>query len=231
MAEPSLPETGTPGRTLAIGDIHGSQIALETLLAHLTLIPDDRFVILGDLVDRGPGTKQVIERLLHLSTNVCAVQLILGNHEELMLHGLKGGEWGAAWLRYGGLETLESYGGNPAAIPDEHLEFLRQGLDFIEDDEQIFIHANLEPGVPLMQQTTPWLRWTHLTGLESPHPSGKRIVCGHTPQKSGFPLVLPGWVGIDTFACGTGWLSCLDVNSNLVKQANNAGEFRTLPLI
>jgi serine/threonine protein phosphatase 1 len=94
----------------------------------------------------------------------------------------------------------------------------------------LFIHANLEPAVPLEQQSAEWLRWTHLTGLESPHDSGKRVLCGHTPQKSGLPLVLPGWVGLDTYAWGGGWLTALEVGSNTVFQARQRGDFRTFPL-
>jgi serine/threonine protein phosphatase 1 len=103
---------------------------------------------------------------------------------------------------------------------------MRAGLDYWETEADIFIHANLEPGVALDQQLPEWLRWTHLSGYETPHPSGKRVVCGHTPQKSGLPLSLKGWTGIDTYAWGSGWLTCLDAGSNEWIQANQSGEFR-----
>jgi len=91
----------------------------------------------------------------------------------------------------------------------------------------LFIHANLEPGVALESQQPEWLRWTHLSGFEIPHPSGKRVVCGHTPQKNGIPLTFDGWTCIDTYACGTGWLTCLDVRTNEWFQANQAGQLRS----
>lgn len=198
---------------------------MRVLVSNLEITADDTVIVLGDVVDRGPGSRDVIEQLLDLKSR-CTLRCLLGNHEEMMLDALAGGEWTVTWLGYGGKATLSSYGGDPDRIPPQHLEFLKQGLNYWEDDRNLFIHANLEPGVPLQQQLGEWLRWTHLTSLEQPHPSGKRVVCGHTPQRSGVPLVLPGWVCIDTLAFGSGWLTCLDVASDEIFQANQAGQFR-----
>ena len=214
------------GRTLAIGDIHGSHAALATLLSIVSPTPEDTVVILGDIVDRGPGSREAIDELLKLASQ-CRLILVQGNHEEMMLNALHGGEWNASWLRYGGEATLTSYGGDPGAIPAEHLDFLRSGCSYFETEREIFIHANLEPGIALEKQSPEWLRWTHITGFESPHPSGKRIVCGHTPQRSGVPLNFPGWACIDTLAYGPGWLTCLDVETDEFFQANNAGQTRS----
>ncbi len=214
-----------PGRTLAIGDIHGCDVALQTLLPMLALGPDDTVVVLGDAVDRGPASRQVIERLLLLQQE-CRLVFILGNHEQMLLESLDGNGPVEAWLRYGGAETLLSYGGDPRKIPVAHRDFLRSGLDYWETDSELFIHATLEPGVAVDRQNSEWLRWTHLSGFEVPHPSGKRIVCGHTPQKNGLPLSFDGWICIDTYAWGTGWLTCLDVATNEWVQANEAGQSR-----
>lgn len=214
-----------PARTIAIGDIHGCHVAFDVLLASLGVTSDDTLVVLGDVVDRGPGTRQVVERLLELQRQ-CRVVFLLGNHEEMMFDALAGGEWSRGWPRYGGIATLASYEGDPRQIPPEHIEFLQSGLDYWETDRELFIHANLEPGVALEQQQPEWLRWTHLTGFEQPHPSGKRIICGHTPQHSGLPLVFPGWVGIDTLAYANGWLTALDVGTNQFVQTNQEGESR-----
>jgi serine/threonine protein phosphatase 1 len=216
------------GRTLAIGDIHGCDVALEKLLQALSLAPEDTVIILGDVIDRGPGSKRVVERLLQLA-HECRLVFILGNHEEMLLDALtevNDDSVVTGWLRYGGAETLYSYGGDPSKIPAEHLDLFRSAINYLETDRDIFVHANLEPGVPIDQQQPEWLRWTHLTGNESPHPSGKRIVCGHTPQRSGFPLAIPGWTCIDTFACGNGWLTCLNAGTNEFCQANQAGNLR-----
>lgn len=214
-----------PSRTLAIGDIHGCDVALETLLAKLAVTGDDTVVVLGDIVDRGPGSRQAIELLLDLQRK-CRLVMILGNHEEMMIGALNHGEGAEEWLRFGGMATVMSYGGKPQDIPKEHLEFLESGLNFWETASDLFIHANLKSELPLEQQIPDWLRWTHLTGAEQPHSSGKRVICGHTPQRSGAPLVLPGWTCIDTFACGGGWLTALDVATNEYFQANQAREVR-----
>lgn len=217
----------TRQRTLAIGDIHGCDVALTVLLDRLQLQPHDTLVLLGDVVDRGPNSKRVIELLLETSGN-CQMLLVLGNHEEMLLDALGGGEWAISWLRYGGAATLDSYGADPDRIPPEHLAFMRSGVDYWETDQNIFIHANLAPGVPLADQTSEMLRWTHLTGNEPPYHPVKNVVCGHTPQRSGEPLGFPGWVCIDTYAYGGGWLTAFDVETDEIFQANQDGKYRIL---
>lgn len=214
-----------PGRTLAIGDIHGCDVAFAALLRALSIAADDTVVVLGDAIDRGPGSKQVVDRLLKLAGE-CRLVFILGNHEEMLLDALTEEVVRQGWLQYGGAETLASYGGDLADIPQEHLDFFRSAIGYMETESDIFVHANLEPGVPLELQQVEWLRWTHLTGYEVPLPSGKRIVCGHTPLRSGYPLAMPGWACIDTHACGSGWLTCLDVTTNDYCQANQTGNLR-----
>jgi len=221
-----VPEPSATSRILAIGDIHGCDTALDVLLEHVQPASDDLLVILGDVVDRGPGSSRVIERLLQLR-EVCRLVFILGNHEEMMLDALSGGRWSSSWPIHGGRATLQSYGGDREQIPPGHLAFLRGGLPYFETGSTIFVHANLLPWVPLDQQAGNWLRWTHLSGSEQPHPSGKRVICGHTPQRSGHPLAFPGWVCIDTLACAGGWLTCMNVGSDEIWQTNQLGEYRT----
>jgi len=221
-------------RLWAIGDIHGCHIALDNLLSQIAPQPSDIIVILGDVVDRGPGSRQVVDRLIRLKTE-CRLVYVMGNHEEMMLDALQYARKESLlsledWYRVGGMATIMSYGNSPAEIPETHLEFLSSGMDYCDTDEYLFIHANLEPGVELAEQSPEWLRWTHLTGFESPHPSGKLIICGHTPQRSGKPLVKPGWICIDTLAFGPGWLSALCLDNHEVLQTNQAGQFRSFVL-
>ena len=213
------------GRTLAIGDIHGCSVAFDVLLSNLVLQPDDTLVVLGDVVDRGRCTRQVIDRLFELR-QFCNLIFIKGNHEEMMLNALQTGDWMNDWLQFGGHETLQSYGDNVRNVPDTHLDFLNAGLEFWQTDSHIFVHANLEPGVDLDKQSADWLRWTMLTGLEKPHPSGKSVVCGHTAQHSGLPAVLDGWICIDTWVYGTGALTCLDVDTSQIYQSQETGVYR-----
>lgn len=217
------------GRLLAVGDIHGCHIAFDTLLDRLSLGADDELVVLGDVVDRGPGTRQVVERLLELESS-CKLRFLLGNHEEMMLDAHAGGEWSRSWLEYGGREALDSYGGSFDDVPEEHLDFLRRGLGHLESPREIFVHANLRARLPLDRQSAHWLRWVHLRGDERPHPSGRRIVCGHTSQKNGLPLVFDGWVCIDTFAHGGQFLTCLDCGTDRLHQTNQSGAYRAFDL-
>lgn len=227
-------------RVLAIGDIHGCDAALDALLEQVSPAADDLLVVLGDVVDRGPGTKQCIDRLLEIRDR-CRLIFLQGNHEDMLLRGIDGESWLPGWLELGGYETLQSY--SPlsaiaalqqlgsirlirewaARIPSEHVELLRQGLGYFETDDTIFVHANLDPHVPLDRQKPDWLLWRHLSGYERPHPSGKRVVCGHTAQRHGCPAILDGWVCIDTCAYGGGRLTCLDVRSDTIWQADQTG--------
>ena len=215
------------GRIIAVGDIHGCHVALEVLLRMLKLTEEDTLVVLGDVVDRGPGSKQAIDQLLEFQEKLELI-FIQGNHEEMMLNGLEGGSMRSMWLYYGGRETVDSYGGQIEDVCQRHIDFLKDGLDYWETETEIFIHANLKPGVPLASQNHHWLRWQHLTGMEFPHESGKRIICGHTSQKGGFPLIMKAerWVCIDTFAHGEGFLTGLDVTNDLVYQTSQTGEYR-----
>jgi serine/threonine protein phosphatase 1 len=215
------------GRLLAIGDIHGCQIAFDTLLKHLAITPADTVVVLGDVIDRGPGTRQVIDRLIELR-NQCRLIFVLGNHEEMFLDSLTVEDVREPWMGFGGLETLISYGEHAedtGELPPEHVAFLKSGLDYFETESTIFVHANLEPGKPLAEQTAEWLRWAKLTRRERPLPSGQRVICGHTAQKSGQVWIGDGWVCIDTFAYGGMFLTALDVGHELVYQARQSGEF------
>ena len=218
------------GRTFAIGDIHGCRIALEALCESLELTSEDTFIVLGDVVDRGPDTNGAIEVLLTVD-ETCKMILIMGNHEEMLLSAYQSKEEFHRWLMVGGREALDSYGRKMKNIPSSHREFLMSSVDYHETDSEIYIHANLEPGVTLSEQRPTWLRWEHLTGMEYPHESGKRVICGHTQQKKGKPLVWDGWVCLDTGAYRLNPLSCLDVETNTLHRADESGKvYEPVPL-
>ena len=194
------------GRTLAIGDVHGCDRALQELIDRIQPTSSDTIIFLGDVIDRGPASKQAVEQILRLRES-CKVVLIMGNHEELMRASLSGRPGMMdQWRRVGGRETIASYG-TADNIPSDHLRLLVTGAMFWETDTEIFIHASLETGVSLVNQSTLFLRWKHLGGTEPPQACGKRVICGHTAQRDGAPLVFDGWVCIDTYAHGGGWLT------------------------
>jgi len=220
-------------RLLAIGDIHGCATALETLLGFVRPVPGDQMVTLGDYVDRGPDSKGVLDRLIALHVAGQLVPL-RGNHEVMMLGAIEGG-WDDLrfWLTCGGVETLESYvqpGGAPSPehVPATHWHFLKHTcIDWYETGKCLFVHANLDPELPLHVQPPAQLHWECISPQwHRPHVSGKKMICGHTEQRSGLPLNLGSAVCIDTWAYGDGWLTCLDVNSSEYWQANELGETR-----
>lgn len=214
-----------PGRTIAVGDIHGCDVALELLLDHLSPTVDDTFVLLGDAIDRGPDTSRSLEILLDLKQTSNLV-FVMGNHEEMLLDVLEGKGSEARWLRYGGRETLASYGENLESIPASHRELIASAEPYWQTDAAIFTHASLEPEVPLENQRGEWLRWQQLTGFEYAHPSGKRVVCGHSGIQSGLPWVHDGWVCLDTLCYRGLWLTALDVETDAIWQARQTGELR-----
>ncbi len=218
-------------RILAIGDIHGCSRALDTLLAEVNPQDDDTVVALGDFIDRGPDSKGVLDRLIELYKTGRLVPL-RGNHEVMLLTARAVPRAADEWRRCGGDAALMSYGsaGRPgtfADIPASHWEFLESSLvDWYESPTHFFVHANVTPDLPLVEQPEFMLHWEPLTN-PVPHVSGKVMVCGHTPQRDGVPLNLGYLVCLDTWVYGRGWLTCLDVTGGRVWQANQKGERRT----
>lgn len=122
---------------------------------------------------------------------------------------------------------LDSYGDDVENIPPQHLDFIRSGRDFYETERDLFVHATPHFDVPIDVQPAEFLRWNRLTGHEPPHISGKRIICGHTAQRSGNPLVFTGWVCLDSNVCGKrGALTGMDVRADIIYQAEQSGRYR-----
>ncbi len=211
------------GRVIAIGDIHGCDMALEKLLDMLRPSRQDTLVVLGDVVDRGSGSRRVIDQLLEISLS-CQLVTLMGNHEEMLLDAIRNPGQQEIWLRHGGREALASYGGSIGNIPPWHIDFLMNTCDYAEAAGHVFVHANLEPGVAIDRQSIHWLRWQKLTGLETPLADGRRVICGHTVQRSGLPLVWDGWVCLDTGCYAGRTLTALDVGSDLLYQSTQLGE-------
>ena len=219
-------------RTLAVGDIHGAALSLDALLAAVRPTPRDRLVFLGDYVDRGPDSRGVIDRLLALKTTH-DVTCVRGNHELMMLRARRDAAHRKMWLGVGGLQALASYAptlgaaGSLADVPAAHWAFLETGcVDWAETDTHVFVHAGLDPDVPMAEQSESALFWEFLTGpirLDS----GKTVVCGHTSQKSGRVLDYGVTICLDTFAYGGGKLTCLDVDRLQYWQADVLGRVTT----
>lgn len=220
-------------RTLAIGDIHGCLRALDALLEQVNPQRDDLVVTLGDYVDRGPDSKGVLDRLLALRP-CCRFVALKGNHDLMMLAGQEDLEHFSEWLASGGKQTLESYQAKESretfaeAVPARHWRFLQDDcVAYHETDTHFFVHANVYADVPLAEQPDYMLYWETVEEARwRPHESGKTMICGHSVQRSGRPLVLDHAICIDTWVYGDGWLTCLDVELEWYWQANQRGETR-----
>jgi len=220
-------------RTLAIGDIHGCLRALDALLKEVRLQPDDLVVTLGDYVDRGFESAAVLDRLIELQS-CCKLVALKGNHDIMMYEARSDPLVFQDWFHCGGRETLLSYQADPHwdlfqdAIPLRHWRFLEDKcVPYHETDSHFFVHANAYPDMPLDEQPDSMLYWEKLDDQEDRrHESGKVMICGHTTQRSGRPLVLEHAVCIDTWVYGDGWLTCLDVAKDAYWQANERGETR-----
>ncbi|MGK7886820.1 MAG: metallophosphoesterase family protein [Crocosphaera sp.] len=218
-------------RTLAVGDIHGCTTAFDKLLEAVELRPEDKLITLGDYVDKGPDSKGVLERLVYLHKNYQLVP-IKGNHELMMLDTFHGRDNNNFWVNVAGKTTLFSYNNNNnqdslSNIPAQHLTFVQHHcLDWYETENHIFVHANVDPDLPLHKQSEHDLFWQKIYPRPS-HYSGKIVVCGHTSQKDGCPVNMGHQICIDTWACGQGWLTCLDVDTGEIWQTNQKGKLLT----
>ena len=222
-------------RAYAIGDIHGRLDLLDELLAGIEADSQSRgpakvtIVFLGDLIDRGPQSAQVVERLRRYRPSFAKTVFLMGNHEEVLLR-IVGGETGvvADWLRFGGAECVRSYGIDPAdlhyrnpsdvprilrqAIPKEHLKFLSGFVDTASFGNYLFVHAGIRPGVSLSHQLPQDLRWIRLPFLEDETDHGRIVVHGHTITDS--VDVRANRIGVDTGAYRTGILTALGVEAD-----------------
>lgn len=212
-------------RTIAIGDVHGCSKALRGLLEIVDPKAEDRLIFLGDYVDRGPDAKGVIETLLALREK-CQTVFLLGNHE-IMFRGAVSGLNPELWLQIGGQPTLASYGGRLQNVSDKHVEFLNTCLPFFETEKHIFLHANYEPELDLVDQPEEVLYWQHLSvRVPGAHKSQKHVFLGHTPQVRGEIGYFGHFTCLDT-ACFAGyWLSALDVESGEEWQVSKQGHRR-----
>ena len=218
-----------PSRLFAIGDIHGCSTALKVLIEAIAPWPEDTIVVLGDVIDWGPDSRDCVQQLIDLSSR-CHFILVRGNHEEMLFAALESESDLRSWLDLGGEQTLMSYPyrGGDDFIDPEHVQFLKaNALDFFETDEFIFVHASYDPNKLMAEQSNTTLQWEFVEPEKMRrHCSGKTVIAGHTPQTSGEPLDLGFLTVIDTDCSRGGWLTALEVGSGRIVQANQLGETR-----
>jgi serine/threonine protein phosphatase 1 len=219
-----------PNRICAIGDIHGCNVALKTLIEAIDPQLQDTIIVLGDVIDWGPDSRDCIRQLIELSSR-CQFILIRGNHEEMLFAALESESELRSWLDLGGEETLRSYPyrGGDEFIDPEHIQFLKANArDYYETDEFIFVHASYDPNKPMAEQSNATLQWEFVEPEKMRrHYSGKIVVAGHTPQTSGEAVDLDFLKLIDTDCSRGGWLTALEVHSGDIIQANEQNQVRS----
>lgn len=213
-----------------IGDIHGCSKALRSLVEAVNPGSNDEMIFVGDYIDRGPNSRDVIDQLLSLKQQ-CQVTALRGNHE-VMLQGVAICDLDpSTWIRSGGNATITSYGGSVTKIPSKHLDFFKDLLRHHETDEEIFVHAMYHPQQSVDEQSDELTYWTHLpVPIPIPHVSGKRVFLGHTPQASGEILNHSHLVVVDTYCFGGGYLTAMDLETQQVVQADKHGHVRRVPI-
>jgi serine/threonine protein phosphatase 1 len=190
--------------TYAVGDVHGCYTKLNNLISncrHHCGQNEFRLVMLGDYIDRGKRSREVVELLMGLQAQAPHDVICLrGNHDELVIDAAAGGDPGT-WLTYGGGATLQSYGAATAAdIPREHLDWMAALPLSFHDAKRFFAHAGVQPGVKLEQQPKEALLWIREPFLSDRRHHGLFVVHGHTPQESGKPDLRSNRLNLDTGA-------------------------------
>lgn len=229
--QPAVPEGE---RVYAVGDVHGRLDLLDALLDRIEEDSAGRgpgevtVLLLGDLVDRGPDSAGVVERAMGWKRGFARLDSLLGNHDAAMVASLRGDfRWFDAWLGFGGVETLQSYGvdqaviatGDPyriaaaarACVPAEHLRWLADRPTAVRKGGYLFVHAGVRPGRRLDRQEREDLLWIRHEFLGSRANHGAMIVHGHSIVEEIDEQ--PNRIGIDTGAFSSGRLTAIGLEA------------------
>ncbi len=224
------PKVSEGRRIYAIGDVHGRADLLQRLFHKIDLhravhpCASALEVMVGDYIDRGPRSKQVIEMLIERGRDH-DLHALFGNHENMMLDAIDKPERLPFWVENGGWDTLLSYGVHLSpnqlkrisaqeantqivqAVPTNHVSFLRGLPACFVCDDYVFVHAGIRPGVPLRQQAREDMIWIGKEFLTASGDLGGVVVHGHTQVER--PEFKSNRINIDTGAYLTGRLTCL----------------------
>lgn len=224
-------------RRIVIGDVHGHYDALKSLLKEVAPQQNDQIYFLGDLIDRGSQSAQLVEFVIQ-NNYPC----LLGNHEQMLIEAVGYGEINSqlfqAWLYSGGHSTILSYNNK---IPQEHIDWFKKLPLYLDLGDIWLVHAGVDPTLTLDEQTSEEFCWIREPFHRSTKPyfPDKLIVTGHTITftlpgvKPGKIAAGPGWLNIETGAYHpkSGWLTALDLTEEQVYQFNTQdGSSRTIPL-
>jgi serine/threonine protein phosphatase 1 len=236
VSRPSVCRLPDGVRIYAIGDVHGRADLLEQMFAAIDTdldrypADDSLHVLLGDYIDRGPSSRQVIDLLIERE-RLHDMVLLKGNHETFPIEFLRNPSILSEWSKYGGMQTLISYGLTPstkvdalaqnalaeefafALIESRHTQFFTRLKNSFSCGDFFFAHAGVKPGVPLARQRDEDLFWIRDDFLLHEGQFEKMVVHGHTPVNN--PDFRDNRINIDTGAYATGRLTCLIIDKEL----------------
>jgi len=221
-------------RVYAIGDVHGRLDLLEALLNRIERdnasrdIADVTLILLGDLIDRGTRSRDVVAKV-RAGVAWARTIALMGNHESIMLDSLDGKRSELErWLKFGGRQTLESWGVKPiifdfgtlddilfearSVISSDDRKWLSQLRRNLRIGDYYFVHAGVRPGVPLEHQTADDCLWIRNDFLDSRRKHGAVIVHGHSIQAD--VEERPNRIGLDTGAYYTGLLTAVGIEGS-----------------
>lgn len=214
-----------------ISDIHGCSKTFKALLAQLKLTKDDELYLLGDYINKGPGSKAVIKRILKLKAEGYKVRCLKGNHEDVMLRSLNDPILKPFFRQQGGQKTLKSFGvSSMANIPDEYMEFFKTLEYYIELDDYVLVHAGFNFIKKDVFKDKHAMMWSRHDKVLPERINYRKIVHGHTPTslkkikdnlkaKKSYEIVVDN--GCVYHVVGQGNLVALELNTlKLVVQPN-----------
>ena len=204
-------------KTFVLGDVHGAYLALTQVLERASFDNEnDRLICLGDVADGWPHTKQAIDELLKIKNLV----YLMGNHDVWALQWMETREAAEIWLDQGGRATCDSY---KDGIPETHLEFFRRAKPYFIENNTLFVHAGILPGLTADQCSHEILYWDRtlvrlaqdLQQKETPRQLTPydEVFVGHTPIPSPHPMKYCEVWMVDTGAAWSGVLSMMDVDT------------------
>jgi serine/threonine protein phosphatase 1 len=201
-------------RSYAIPDLHGRydllDAAIEKILDH-SRGHETRIITLGDYIDRGPNSRQVMEHLVNWSSEGLPLVALKGNHEAMMWECCKNLSDLAWWIKNGGDQTILSYGQCAtatlplSAIPADHLDWIAKLPSMYVDRHRIYVHAGVDDGLPLDHQVDKILLWKRYPEGSKKGHRQRHVVHGHDAKPDG-PVLTKGRTNLDTLAWKTGRL-------------------------
>lgn len=213
-------------KRFVISDIHGSYKGLLQCFEKSGFDYDkDRLIVLGDVCDGYPDVKQCIDELLKVKNLV----FILGNHDQWASAWMHTDYVDSVWYPQGGRWTINSYGyGNQ--VPESHKNLLRNAQKYYIEDDYLFVHAGINPNIPLEQNTDDDFLWDRYFFRSAKANKYKRVFVGHTPvyaipgnRDGKIPITVANITGIDTGAGHYGRLTIMDVDTDEFWQSDESG--------